>query len=110
MTGEPNPDTWQVEFEPQTYPPIRLQAKARLSEHLTAVNSPVLFGCRTGICGTCRIRVEPQQGGRLESPSAEEAELLAIVCPNDKQARLACQLVLTGDLMIRACPPGPDGV
>ncbi|MBC6436085.1 2Fe-2S iron-sulfur cluster binding domain-containing protein, partial [Nostoc sp. HG1] len=37
-----------------------------LSEHLTIQNSPVLFGCRTGICGTCLVEVN----GTIPSPNA----------------------------------------
>ena len=79
--------------------PVRLAAGANLSEHLTVENSPVLFGCRTGICATCLVRVEPLSG-ELPGPGPDEAELLRIVAPSDPKARLACQLRLCADVVM----------
>lgn len=84
----------RVRFANRTHPEIVLSARSNLSEHLTVENSPVLFGCRTGICGTCLVRVE----GDIPPPSDEEQDLLDVVAPNDPKARLACQLELTGDV------------
>jgi ferredoxin len=73
---------------------VVLAEGANLSEHLTVENSPVLFGCRTGICGTCLVQVD----GDISPPGDEEQDLLDVVAPGDPRARLACQLELTADI------------
>ena len=95
--------TFAVRFGGFVHPPLRLAGGARLLDHLDIENSPVLFGCRTGICGTCAVHVEVLEG-TLAPPDHEEAELLALVRPGDATVRLACQLVLTAD--IRVAPVG----
>lgn len=88
--------THLVRFSDARYPPLALPDGAVLSEHLSVVNSPVLFGCRTGICGTCLSRVE----GELPPPSADEREVLDIFAPDLADARLLCQLRVRGDLLV----------
>ena len=80
----------------QKYPDIHLNQDDNLSEHLTVQNSPILFGCRTGICGTCLVSIK----GDIPPPSEEEKEILEIFAPENKQARLACQIQLTNDIEI----------
>jgi ferredoxin len=75
---------------------ITLEQNQLLSEHLTIQNSPVLFGCRTGICGTCVVRVK----GDISPPNDEEKEVLAIIADGDPEARLACQIDLNSDIEI----------
>lgn len=96
---------YQVCFD-SGHPPVRLSRGANLSEHLTIENSPVLFGCRTGICGTCRSSVQVLNGGRLEPPSEDELNLLGIICPGYPTARLACQINLTADIKIAPLKDG----
>jgi ferredoxin len=86
-----------ISFPGTNYPPIVLTYGQHLSEHLTIQNSPVLFGCRTGICGTCLVEAR----GDLPPPLPEEQEPLDTLAPNHANARLACQLVLTVDVEIR---------
>jgi ferredoxin len=86
----------RIRFGGESHPPVELPLHANLSEHLTVQNSPVLFGCRTGICGTCLVHVD----GELSEPLDEELDTLDIVAPGDKRARLACQLDLTADILI----------
>ncbi len=85
----------KITFE-QKYPDIHLNQDDNLSEHLTIQNSPILFGCRTGICGTCLVSIK----GDIPPPSEEEKEILEIFAPENKQARLACQIQLTNDIKI----------
>ncbi len=85
-----------INFPETNYPPIILEKNSPLSEHLTVQNSPVLFGCRTGICGTCLVVIK----GDIPPPSEEEKELLEVIAPNNKSARLACQVDLTNDIEI----------
>jgi len=88
--------TCRVAFEADSHPPVLLARHANLSEHLTVQNSPVLFGCRTGICGTCLVRVS----GELGPPSDDERDLLDLIAPGDPRARLACQLDLIADIEV----------
>lgn len=88
-----------IKFNSSQYAPIQLPEGSNLSEALTICNSPVLFGCRTGICGTCRIRLEVTDG-EIQAPGNEERELLNIICPKDSQVRLACQIHLTANIKI----------
>ena len=67
-----------------------------LSTSLTLQNSPVLFGCRTGICGTCLVIAE----GDMLPPDSEEQEVLEVLAPAQPKARLACQIKPTGDLFL----------
>jgi ferredoxin len=85
-----------VHFPGTRYAPLSLPAGAGLARNLTAVNSPVLFGCRTGLCGTCVVAVE----GDVPPPDEEEREVLAIVAPDEPRARLACQIDLVADIRI----------
>jgi len=95
--------TVEVSFDDPAHPPVRLPAHARLAEHLDAVTSPLLFGCRTGICGTCLVRVE----GPALPPDEDEREMIEVFAPDDPRARLACQLSCTGDVVIRPHPDAP---
>lgn len=80
---------------------IPIEPHQPLADHLTVQNSPVLFGCRTGICGTCLVEVE----GDIPPPTEEEGELLDVLAPDNPKARLACQIDVTGDVVIRAIAP-----
>ena len=85
-----------VSFPGTEYPPLTLQKHQSLSESLTIQNSPVLFGCRTGICGTCIVIVE----GEIPPPNPAEKEVLETLAPGNLQVRLACQLDLTSNIAI----------
>ncbi|MGL5065562.1 MAG: 2Fe-2S iron-sulfur cluster-binding protein [Microcoleus sp.] len=90
-------DLHKISFPGTDYPPITLQSHENLSEHLTIQNSPVLFGCRTGICGTCLVEVI----GDIPAAKVDEREMLDALAPNVKNARLACQIDITDNLEIR---------
>ena len=60
-------------------------------------NSPLLFGCRTGICGTCIVEAE---GKDIPPPDDEERELLEVLAPDNPKARLACQLNVQCDMVL----------
>ena len=96
-----SPDSHEVRFLPETHAPVRLTAGAVLSEYLDVGNSPLLFGCRTGICGTCLSEVVAQRNGELLGRSEDERELLEIVAPGNDRARLACQISLYADITLR---------
>ena len=85
-----------INFTKKNYQPIVLEKHSPLAEHFTVQNSPVLFGCRTGICGTCIVVIK----GDIPPPSEAEKELLEVIAPNNELARLACQIDLTNDIEI----------
>lgn len=97
----PDHTQYIVVFSSESHRAISLDAGSLLSEHLTVENSPVLFGCRTGICGTCLIEIEEQSNGALAAPGGDEMELLEIIAPDNRRARLACQIELFADIKIR---------
>jgi ferredoxin len=72
---------------------------SNLSECSDITNSPVLYGCRTGICSTCLVNIT-KGIETLAPPKEDEIELLGIIAPDKPNARLACQFKLTGDLEI----------
>ena len=88
----------QIFFPNTNFPPIKLKPHEPLSEYLTVENSPVLFGCRTGLCGTCLVEVI----GDIPPPTEEEKELLEILAPDNPSARLACQVNLTQDIVLKS--------
>jgi ferredoxin len=98
-----------VRFGRSGHGPVTLPRGASLAEHLTVENSPLLFGCRTGICGTCVVRVSVLGAAPLAPAREEEAELLQIICPGHPEVRLACQLRLTADIDVVPFDPGALG-
>ncbi len=93
-----NDECCTIRFPETDYSPLILAKHSNLSEHLTVQNSPVLFGCRTGICGTCIVVVR----GNIPLPSKDEKEVLETLAPGNNQVRLACQLDLTSDIEMAA--------
>lgn len=81
------------------HPELTLAPRTELARVLTVENSPVLFGCRTGLCATCASIVEVE-GGEVAGPDEEELETLELACENEPRARLLCQVRLTGDIRI----------
>ncbi|MBI5203071.1 MAG: (2Fe-2S)-binding protein [Elusimicrobia bacterium] len=93
---------YQISFK-SGHAPVRVGREASLQDTLTCANSPVLFGCRTGICGTCASRVEPS--GALPPPTGEESETLGLFCPGEPKARLLCQLKPAVDILVEPIHP-----
>jgi ferredoxin len=91
----------RVEFPATAFAAVELPDLASLPLHLTVQNSPVLFGCRSGLCGTCLIEAEAIGAAGLEPPDVAEAEALELYAPGNPRARLACQLILSTDVRIR---------
>lgn len=89
-----------ISFPNSDHASLTLEVHTPLADKLTVQNSPILFGCRTGICGTCLVTVT----GDVAPPGPDEQELLDILAPDCPNARLACQLDVTHDLEI--CPHG----
>lgn len=79
-------------------PSMTVMEGESLSESLDVMNAPILFGCRTGICATCLVRVISGHEA-LPVMSEDEAEVLALET-EDPDCRLACQLHLSGDVTL----------
>jgi len=63
-----------------------------------AVGADITFGCKTGSCGTCRVRVTAGLD-HCSLPEPEERDFLkGLEAPTDH--RLACQLRVHGDIAI----------
>ncbi|ACC83048.1 2Fe-2S iron-sulfur cluster-binding protein [Nostoc punctiforme] len=90
-------DFCKISFPGSNFVPITLECHENLSEHLTIQNSPVLFGCRTGICGTCLVEII----GNIPPPQLDEQEMLETLAPKNPNTRLACQLDLTANIAIQ---------
>lgn len=91
---------YKVSFTNSKYEPVELSENAELSEHLTIQNSPILFGCRTGICGTCLIKVHEETPVPLHARTNNEEEFIEELFPGDKSLRLACQVKLCTNIKI----------
>jgi len=62
--------------------------------------APVPFGCTNGVCGTCVVIIEDGHANVNELEDDEESTLE--VTTDAEGARLACQLVVNGDITVRA--------
>ena len=91
-----------LSFPNTQFKQLVVESGARLSVVLDATNSPALFGCRTGLCGTCAMVIV----GDLPAPDEDESEVLEIYAPEVPNARLACQIRVPGDLDL--CAIGGD--
>jgi ferredoxin len=91
---------YKVFFPGTAFLPISVPEGANLSEYLNAINSPILFGCRSGLCGSCTIEVDFLDQ-ELPLPQAKEREVLDVYAPGNPKARLACQLKIQTDLVVR---------
>ena len=78
---------------------IEIEEGVELSKQLDSTNSPILFGCRTGICGTCLLSVENGKENCNEV-SEDEAELLEIIS-DDPNARLGCLVKCSGNVKVK---------
>lgn len=92
--------TCSVSFPDTQYLPVVMPEASNLSQQLSSINSPVLFGCRTGICGTCLVEIE-QGLELLDAVSDDEREVLEVYAPNNPKARLACQIRLTNNIALK---------
>lgn len=88
--------SYTLRFPDQPYPDLELAEGTALSEALDVKNSPLLFGCRTGLCGTCACVLR----GAPEGPSEDEQEVLELYAEGVEGARLACQIRVRSDLTI----------
>ena len=92
--------SFKVSFPASTHQAVCLEGGKILARDLSVINSPVLFGCRTGICGTCLVEIE-SGADALPPPEEAEREALSVYAPDNPRARLACQIDLSADISLR---------
>jgi ferredoxin len=91
---------YKIHFIDSELPEVILQEGDCLSEKLTIQNSPILFGCRIGICGTCAIEVM-HTDSPLPERTHDEKEFLSAMAPGREEVRLACQIKINTHMKIR---------
>lgn len=91
---------YNIDFVEKAFPNIELEENSELSTKLTVQNSPILFGCRTGICGTCLIKIHSESPHPLHPRTANEEEFLEGLFPGETSLRLACQIKLNTNIKI----------
>jgi ferredoxin len=90
-------DLVRVRFLPEDLL-VEAPAGTALQAIADASGADITFGCRTGSCGTCRVRI---LGGMAHCSAMEREErdfLRGMEAPEDQ--RLACQFSVTGDVEI----------
>lgn len=90
----------RISFGDSNKNPIDLNEGDNLSEKLTIHNSPILFGCRIGICGTCAIEVM-ESDAPLAERTRDEKEFLENMAPGQDKIRLACQIHINTNMKVR---------
>ena len=88
---------------------VRLTAAAgRLLDHCDEVCAPLVFSCRAGNCGVCRVRVET--GAELLVPPSDDERLILDAAHANPGERLACQIVLrdANGFVRLAVPPASE--
>jgi ferredoxin len=77
---------------------VEAPAGTPLQRIVDAAGADITFGCRTGSCGTCRVRVA-EGLANCSRPGPEERDFLkGLDAPDDQ--RLACQVCVHGDVGI----------
>jgi len=77
---------------------VEAPADTPLQRIADTAGADITFGCRTGSCGTCRVRVI-EGFANCSEPGPEERDFLAgLDAPADQ--RLACQVTVHGDVAI----------
>ncbi len=90
----------KIEFPGTDKQAVELREGDNLSEKLTIHNSPILFGCRIGICGTCAIEVL-ESDKPLPERTYDENEFLGALAPGRDDVRLACQIKINTNIKIK---------
>jgi len=66
--------------------------------------APIFWGCRTGLCGVCRVEVIPSLPELLPAPTKEELEVLSLF-DSTPRSRLGCQVFVYTDMTVEASLP-----
>lgn len=77
---------------------VEAPAGTSLQAIADAAGADITFGCRTGSCGTCRVRIAQGLHSCSEPGSEERDFLKGLDAPSDQ--RLACQVIVQGDVAV----------
>jgi ferredoxin len=78
---------------------VEAQAGQRLLDVAWAAREPLEGACEGVMaCSTCHVIVDAADFERLPPASEEEEDLLDLAAHATRTSRLACQIILTGDL------------
>lgn len=77
---------------------VEAPAGTPLIDIAEASGADLTFGCRSGSCGTCRVRLGEGASACSERTSEERDYLEGLDAPADE--RLACQVVVHGDVAV----------
>ena len=78
---------------------VDVESGIPLIELAGEVDCDITFGCRSGTCGTCRIRIV-DGAANLSSMQGDEREFLRGFGAHPDE-RLGCQVTINGDCAIR---------
>lgn len=78
---------------------VDVEEGVSLLEIAQEVDCDITFGCRSGSCGTCRVRVVEGKG-KLSPALTEEIDFLKGFGAHPDE-RLGCQLKINGDCKIQ---------
>lgn len=71
-------------------------------------DTPLMFGCKEGLCGTCKIRVL-ENSQNISPMGPREKEFLDSIAAQPNE-RLACQNCVLGDVTIEIADFGMDAI
>ena len=80
---------------------VEVNEGASLQDAADKAGSNFPFGCRMGSCGTCRCIVT-EGSESLNTLTDQENELFESLTSVGAHERLGCQLVINGDVKVRA--------
>ena len=79
---------------------VEAQPGQRLLDVAWAANEPLEGACEGVMaCSTCHVIVDAEDFERLPAASEEEEDLLDLAAHATRTSRLACQIMLTGDMV-----------
>lgn len=90
----------KIEFTGSDHSAVELNEGDCLSEKLTIHNSPILFGCRIGICGTCAVEIISSEK-TLPPRTQNEIDFLETMVPGREDIRLACQIHINTNMKVK---------
>jgi len=78
---------------------VEAEPGQRLLDVAWAAREPLEGACEGVMaCSTCHVIVDAEDFAKLPSASEEEEDLLDLASHASRTSRLACQIILTGDM------------
>ncbi|MBF0105073.1 MAG: (2Fe-2S)-binding protein [Deltaproteobacteria bacterium] len=80
---------------------IEVSSGTTMQEAADTAGATIPFGCRMGSCGSCRCLIK-KGSENVNAPTNEEVELFDNLTSVGNNERLACQIVVYGDVEIQS--------